>query len=116
NKGGERDPSVLFDSGAYDLYFAALDSGGVHSIGFSSAPTVGAGSNSPNNASWSSATKVLGTGFDGAAVSHPSVIKDGSTYVMYYTDLSATPTIGRATSATAGGAFGPDVSAVLTAG
>jgi predicted GH43/DUF377 family glycosyl hydrolase len=116
NKGGERDPSVFYDSGTYDLYFTALDSGGAESIGFSSTPEVG-GTKQPNNASWSSpATQVLTTGFDGAAVSHPSVIKDVATYVMYYSDLSATPTIGRATSATANGSFSPGVSAVLTPG
>jgi hypothetical protein len=36
NKGGERDPSILYDSGTYNLYFTALDSGGAESIGFSS--------------------------------------------------------------------------------
>lgn len=34
--GGERDPTVLYDSGTYDLYFTALDSGGAATIGFSS--------------------------------------------------------------------------------
>ena len=59
NKGGERDPSVLYDSGTYDLYFTALDSGGAESIGFSSTPEVG-GTKQPNNASWSNpATQVL---------------------------------------------------------
>jgi predicted GH43/DUF377 family glycosyl hydrolase len=116
NKGGERDPGVLYDSGTYNLYFTALNSSGTQSIGFSSTPEVG-GTKQPNNASWSSpATQVLTTGFDGAAVSHPSVIKDVATYVMYYSDLSATPTIGRATSATANGSFSPGVSAVLTPG
>jgi predicted GH43/DUF377 family glycosyl hydrolase len=115
NTGGERDPSVLLDSGAYDLYFTALDSGGAQSIGY--ATTTAAGDGSPNNGSWSgTATQVLTTGFDGSSVSHPSVIKDGTTYVMYYTDLSATPSIGRATSATASGTFTNDVSAVLSAG
>ena len=113
DKGGERDPSVLYDSGTYNLYFTALTSGGTHSIGFSSTPAL-AGTSQPDNTSWASpATQVLATGFDGAAVSHPSVIKDVATYVMYYSDLSATPTIGRATSATAGGAFNPGASAVL---
>ncbi len=112
NKGGERDPSVLYDSGTYDLYFSALDSGGAESIGFSSTPEVG-GTKQPNNASWSNpATQVLAAGgstFDSSGVSHPSVIKDGATYVMYFTgDSSGTLSIGRATSATAGGAFTGD--------
>lgn len=116
DNGGDRDPSVLFDSGTYDLYFTGLDSGGNQSIGFSSTPAL-AGTNQPDNASWpKTATQVLSTGFDGSPVSHPSVIKDGATYVMYYTDLSATPSIGRATSATPGGTFSPGASAVLSAG
>jgi predicted GH43/DUF377 family glycosyl hydrolase len=115
DNGGDRDPGVLFDSGTYDLYFTGLDSGGHQSIGFASTPAL-AGTNQPDNTAWSKATTpVLSTGYDGSHVSHPSVIKDG-TYVMYYTDLSATPSIGRATSATAGGSFSTGVSAVLTAG
>lgn len=122
NKGGERDPSVLFDAGDYDLYFTALDSGGAESIGYATATTVGAGSNSPDNASWSnSATQVLtpsGSGFDASGVSHPSVIKDGATFVMYYTgtDSGGATNIGRATSATAGGSFTAGGSALFTLG
>lgn len=122
NKSGERDPSVLFDTSAYDLYFTALDSNGAQSIGFSSATTMGSGSNQPNNSSWSSpATQVLaasGSGFDASGVSHPSVIKDGSTYVMYYTgtDSSGATSIGRATSATAGGTFVAGAGAILSPG
>ena len=115
NTGGERDPSVLFDSGDYDLYFTALDSGGANSIGYATTPAL-AGTNQPDDTSWSAASQVLATGFDGSPVSHPSVIKDGATFVMYYTDLAGTPSIGRATSATSNGAFNPGVSAVLTAG
>jgi predicted GH43/DUF377 family glycosyl hydrolase len=120
NTGGERDPSVLFDSGAYDLYFTALDSGGANSIGFSSTPALVGTDKSPNNGSWSNpATQVLAAGgatFDSSAVSHPSVIKDGSTYVMYFTGTNSGATsIGRATSATAGGAFTGDTQ-VLTPG
>jgi predicted GH43/DUF377 family glycosyl hydrolase len=117
NKGGERDPSVLFDSGTYDLYFTALDSSGAQSIGISSTPAL-AGTNQPDNSNWSSATQLLsaGAGFDSSGVSHPSVIKDGSTYVMYFTgDSSGTLSIGRATSATAGGAFTGDTQ-VLSSG
>lgn len=116
DNGGQRDPSVLFDSGGYDLYFTALDSGGTESIGYATATTVGGGSNSPDNTSWpNSATQVLSTGFGGGAVSHPSVIKDGANFVMYYTDLSATPAIGRTFSASANSGFGAG-SAVLTHG
>ena len=114
NKGGERDPSILDDSGTYDLYFTALDSSGTSSIGFSSTSAL-AVTNQPDNAGWSSAAQVLSTGFDGSPVSHPSVIKDASTFVMYYTDLSATPAIGRTTSASASSGFGAG-SSVLTHG
>jgi predicted GH43/DUF377 family glycosyl hydrolase len=121
NKGGERDPGVLYDSGTYDLYFTALDSSGASSIGFSSTPAL-AGTNQPDNTSWSSpAAQVLassGSGFDASGVSHPSVIKDGATFVMYYTgtDSGGTTSIGRATSATAGGSFTAGGSAILSAG
>jgi predicted GH43/DUF377 family glycosyl hydrolase len=122
NTGGERDPSVVYDSGSstYDLYFTALDSGGAQSIGFASTTTVGAGSNSPDNSKWSgTATQVLSAGaasFDSSGVSHPSVIQDGPGYVMYFTgDSSGTLSIGRASSVTAGGAFTGDAQ-VLSAG
>jgi len=116
DNGGERDPSVLYDSGSYDVYFTGLDSGATASIGLASTPQV-AGTKQPDNASWSSRTQVLGTGFDGSPVSHPSVIKDGSTYVMYYTDMAGTPSIGRATSGSAGGPFASSpTSAVLSPG
>jgi predicted GH43/DUF377 family glycosyl hydrolase len=111
NSGGERDPGVLFDSTAYDLYFTGLSTGGTQSIGFTSTAAL-AGTNAPDNTNWSTATQVLapgGAGFDSSGVSHPSVIKDGVTYVMYFTgDSSGTLSIGRATSATAGGAFTGD--------
>jgi predicted GH43/DUF377 family glycosyl hydrolase len=118
NSGGERNPSVLFDSGNYDLYFTALDSSGASSIGYATTPAL-AGTNQPDNANWSSpATQILsaGTGFDSSGVSHPSVIKDGATYVMYFTgDSSGALSIGRASSTTAGGSFAGD-SQILTPG
>jgi predicted GH43/DUF377 family glycosyl hydrolase len=110
---GDRDPSVLYDSGTYDLYFTGLDSGGHASIGLASTPQVSA-TKQPDNTGWSSRNQVLSTGYDGSEVSHPSVIKDGSNYVMYYTDLSATPTIGRTTSTNAGSGFGAGSAISLT--
>jgi predicted GH43/DUF377 family glycosyl hydrolase len=120
NKGGERDPSVLYDSGTYDLYFTGVDSGGGQSIGFASTAAL-AGTNQPDNTSWSGTTQLLapsGSGFQSSGVSHPSVIKDGATYVMYYTgtDSSGATSIGRATSGTAGGAFTAGASAILSPG
>jgi predicted GH43/DUF377 family glycosyl hydrolase len=118
NQGGERDPSVLFDSGTYDLYFTGLDSSDAQTIGFSSTTAL-AGTNQPDNTKWSkTATQVLagGAGFDSSGVSHPSVIKDSTTYVMYFTgDSSGALSIGRATSVTAGGSFTGDTQ-VLTPG
>jgi hypothetical protein len=112
NKGGERDPSVLFDSGDYDLYFTALDSGSPpgESIGYATTPAL-LGTNQPDNSSWSSAAKVLapsGSGFESVGVSHPSVIKDGSNYVMYYTGTATggATSIGQTTSTSAGSGFG----------
>jgi predicted GH43/DUF377 family glycosyl hydrolase len=125
DNGGERDPSVLYDSGTYDLYFTGLDSGGKPSIGFASSPQV-AGTKQPKNVWTKSGTALLsggasGSGFDAYSVSHPSVVFDSglSKYVMYYTgNDSATPmpSIGRATSSSANGPFAADGTAVLTHG
>jgi predicted GH43/DUF377 family glycosyl hydrolase len=110
---GERDPSVLYDSGTYDVYFTGLDSGGTASIGLASTPQVTA-TKQPDPNGWSAPNQVLSTGYDGSAVSHPSVIKDGSNYVMYYTDLSATPSIGQTTSTSADSGFGAGSAISLT--
>ena len=120
DKGGQRDPSGLHDSGTYDLYFTALDNGGARSIGFASTGEV-AGTLLPDNASWANKAQLFagdGSGFDASAVSHPSVIKDGATYVMYYTgtDSGGTSKIGRATSASAGSGFTRGTNPVLDVG
>jgi predicted GH43/DUF377 family glycosyl hydrolase len=120
DNGGERDPAPLYEAATYYLYFTGLSSGGTASIGYASTPE-DAVSKQPNNASWSARNQLLagdGSGFDGSAVSHPSVIKDGATSVMYYTGLDSggTTRIGRATAATPGGALTRGVSAVLDLG
>jgi predicted GH43/DUF377 family glycosyl hydrolase len=121
DNGGERDPSVLYDSGTYDLYFTGLDSGGVASIGFASSPQ-NAGTKQPTNAWTKSGSALLsaGAGFDSNGVSHPSVIKDAaSSYFMYFTgtDSGGTTSIGLATSTTiASGPFTAGASAVLSKG
>src|SRR5205823_14984829 len=120
DKGGQRDPSVLHDGTAYDLYFTALDSGGARSIGFASTTQV-AGTLLPDNTAWANKAQVpvaSGSAFDASAVSHPSVIKDGSTYVMYYTgtDAGGTTRIGRATSSSAGTGYTAGATAVLDLG
>jgi predicted GH43/DUF377 family glycosyl hydrolase len=121
DNGGQRDPSVLYDSGAYDLYFTGIDSGGAKTIGFASSPQ-DATTKQPTNA-WLARSQILSTGssgqFDAAGVAHPSVIKDGATYVMYYTgtDSGGTSKIGRATAAAPGGPFTKDAgNPVLTVG
>ena len=102
DNGGQRDPSVLYDAGTYHLFFTGLSSGGTRSIGYASTPEDGA-TKQPDNSAWSTRSQVLsgdGSGFDASGVAHPSVIKDGATYVMYYAglDSSGAAKIGRATA------------------
>ncbi len=118
--GGQRDPSVLYDSAAaspHRLYFTAMTTGGVLSIG--TAATTEDANKQPVNSGWSTPSRVLtaGSGFDGSGVSHPSVIKDGATYRMYYTgtDSGGAVTIGYTTSASATSFAGAHTQ-ILTAG
>jgi predicted GH43/DUF377 family glycosyl hydrolase len=117
DNGGERDPSVLYDSGTYDVYFTGLDSSGTASIGVASTPQV-PGTKQPDNTAWSPRSQVLAKGstFDSAGVSHPSVIKDAaSSYFLYYAGSNGTTwSIGRATANSAAGPFAKDAGAVLT--
>jgi predicted GH43/DUF377 family glycosyl hydrolase len=110
DNGGDRDPSVLYDAGTYDLYFTGISSGGTRTIGFASSAEDGA-TKQPSN-TWSARTQVLGTGsgWDAGGVSHPSVIKDGTNYVLYYTgtDAGGAAKIGRATATAAGGPYTRD--------
>jgi predicted GH43/DUF377 family glycosyl hydrolase len=117
---GDRDPSVLLDGSTYLVFFTGIDSGGTASIGSASAPEVAA-TKLPDNSAWSSRSQLLagdGSGFDSDDVSHPSVIKDGSNYVLYYagTDSGGTLRIGRATSATPTGPFSRGANAVVDLG
>jgi predicted GH43/DUF377 family glycosyl hydrolase len=121
DNGGQRDPSLLYDGGTYDLYFTGLDSGGTRSIGFASTPEAG-GTKQPDNSSWSARSQILSKGssgaFDSAGVSHPSALKDAaSSYFLYYAGTDGTVSkIGRATSSAAGGPFTKDAGAVLSVG
>ena len=121
DNGGQRDPSVLYESGAYHLYFTGLDSGAVPSIGYSTT-TEDAGTKQPVASGWGNPpnTALLagdGSGFDASAVGHPSVVKAGTTYVMYYTGTaSGVSKIGRATAALPGGPFTRGASATLDTG
>ena len=121
DSGGQRDPTVLYESAAYHLYFTGLNSSAVGSIGYSTT-TEDAGTKQPVMSSWSNPpnTALLagdGSGFDASAVGHPSVVKDGSTYVMYYSGTaSGVSRIGRATAASPAGPFTRDAAATLGAG
>ena len=122
DNGGERDPSVLYDAGAYELYFTGIDSSGTRSIGFASASQDGA-TKQPDNSTWSkNSSALLSKGssgaFDSAGVSHPSVLKDAATsYFLYYGGTDGTISkIGRATSSAAGGPFTKDAGFVLDVG
>ncbi len=120
DNGGQRDPSALDDTATYYVYFTGLDSGGSGSIGYASAPE-DIVTKQPNNSSWSARTQLLdgdGSGFDASEVAHPSVIKDGVNYVMYYTgvDSGGTAKIGRATATSATGPFTRAANPVLDLG
>lgn len=104
--GGHRDPHLLYDSAdgsPHRAYFTALTTGSVLSI--ATAATTEDVDKQPVNSAWSTPTRIMtaGSGFDGSGVSHPSVIKDGATYRMYYTgtDGSGVKSIGQTSSATA---------------
>jgi len=120
DNGGQRDPSALYDASTYYVYFTGLDSGGTGSIGFASTPEDGV-TKQPNNGSWSARNQLLGgdgSGFDADEVAHPSVIKDGASYVMYYTGVGSAGTakIGRATATSPTGPFTRAANAVLDLG
>lgn len=120
DNGGQRDPQVLNDSATFHLYFTGLDSSSTHSIGYASAPEDGT-SKLPDNTSWSARSQLLagdGSGFDANAVAHPSVLKDGATYVMYYAGLDGSGAwkIGRATAASAIGPFARGATPVVDVG
>ena len=117
---GQREPSVLYDSGAYNLYFTGLDQNGVASIGFGSAAEDPA-TKQPDNTTWSSRSQVLAKGssgaFDSAGVSHPSALKDGSTYRLYYSGTNGTLwKIGLANADVPGGPFTKTGAPVLSVG
>jgi predicted GH43/DUF377 family glycosyl hydrolase len=108
--GGQRDPSALYvqDTGMsqpdYHLWFTALTSARAQSIGYAN-DQEDAVSLLPDG-SWASKAQAFaadGSGFDATGVSHPSVVKDGSTFTLFYTgtDASGNTAIGRATSANA---------------
>jgi len=88
-------PSVINDGGAYKMWFSARDANNVWTVGYATGT---------NETTWTKVGKVLdvGTGgeWDSQMVREPSVIKDGTTYKMWYAGTAAWPVfkIGYATS------------------
>jgi predicted GH43/DUF377 family glycosyl hydrolase len=88
-------PSVINVSGTYMMWFSARDANAKWTVGHAT---------SSDGLSWSKVGKVLDVGgpasWDSAMVREPSVIKDGSTYKMWYAGTALWPVfkIGYATS------------------
>jgi len=88
-------PSVINDGGTYKMWFGARDANAVWTIGYAT---------SADGKNWTKVGKVLDVGAPGAwdsqMVREPWVIKDGSTYKMWYSGTAAWPVfkIGYATS------------------
>lgn len=99
--GGQADPSALYESGTYHLFFTGVSNAGSDTIGVTT--TTETPAHLPLQAGWTARTQVLGlgSGFDGAGVSTPCAIRDGANVLVYYTgtDAAGLQTIGRASSA-----------------
>jgi predicted GH43/DUF377 family glycosyl hydrolase len=91
--GGQRDADLVANGSNYDLYFTALTSGGVQSIGHAS-------TGSDPSTGWTSKSQQSITLTGATGFAHPSVLHDTSNWVMWFTADGATPTIGRIASAT----------------
>jgi hypothetical protein len=94
--GGIRAGGVISDGGLYKMWYTGFDSGGVGSIGYAT---------SPDGVAWTEygSNPVLGVGAAGSweddDVLDPTVIKEGSTYHMWYSGYDGiTNRIGHATS------------------
>lgn len=105
---GAESPAVLLDGSTYNLYYTGVDvagSSGKKRI-FRISTSQDGTTKQPVHGSWTTPSAAAfdgdGSGFDADGVSHPSVIKDGTNYVVHYTGHSgASPEIGRASSASA---------------
>jgi uncharacterized repeat protein (TIGR01451 family) len=93
---GVRAGGVISDGGLYKMWYTGFDSGGVGRIGYAT---------SPNGVTWTKygSNPVLSVGASGSwedeDVSWPTVIKEGSTYHLWYTGADGvTSRIGHATS------------------
>jgi uncharacterized repeat protein (TIGR01451 family) len=93
--GGIRAGGVISDSGLYKLWYTGFDSGGVGRIGYAT---------SPDGVAWTEyGSPILDVGASGSweddDVLDPTVIKEGSTYHMWYSGYDGiTNRIGHATS------------------
>jgi uncharacterized repeat protein (TIGR01451 family) len=94
--GGIRAGSVISDGGLYKMWYTGFDSNGVGRIGYAT---------SPDGVAWTEygSNPVLGVGASGSweddDVLDPTVIKEGSTYHMWYSGYDGiTNRIGHATS------------------
>lgn len=94
DSGGALLPAVLKEGGTYKLWYTAIGSDNVERIAYAT---------SPDGLTWNKQGVVLSPdqGWEGKALSAPSVIKDGGTYKMWYDgrDSSGTTRIGYAYSA-----------------
>jgi len=88
-------PSVINDSGTYKMWFSARDVNAAWTVGYAT---------SSDGISWTKVGKVMDVGahgeWDSQIVREPSVIKDGTTYKMWYAGSASWPVfkIGYATS------------------
>ena len=99
DNGGQRDPSTLYDqdtgtgSDDWHLYFTGLSAAGTRSIGYASSGAEAVTLRPDPLDNWNTnkaGIDLSAAGYTGVA--HPSVIRDGATYRMYYTGYSGATT------------------------
>lgn len=100
---GQLDPAGILDGTTYRLYFTGVAASGALSI-VHTTTSAGSAADPVPGSTWSARVQVLsatGGGFEAAGVADPSVIQDGTNYVMYYSGISSggVRTIGRIVSA-----------------
>ncbi|NOZ86325.1 MAG: hypothetical protein GXP49_08655 [Deltaproteobacteria bacterium] len=78
-------PCVILDSGVYKMWYTGIDSGGTYRIGYAES---GDGVTWNNNILVLDSNSSPGT-WDDDGVGYPSVIKEGSTYHMWYAGFDA---------------------------
>lgn len=90
------EPSVINDGGTYKMWYSGQDAQGVFRIGYATSSDGKVWTKSPNPV----LSVGSGTAWDAAGIASSAVIKDGSTYRMWYMGQNAANTvaIGYATS------------------